>query len=124
MTRNRMLALVLVLAITRSAAAEQPLEFRLTFAKQALATPFTGRVFVVVSKAQLGNEPPRIDWMKPTPFFAMDVKNWQPETPLMFQAQHSFPEPFAKLPPGKYHVQAVIDRDLGGQRCFSSPGNL
>ena len=124
MIRNRMLALVLVLAITRSAAAEQPLEFRLTFAKQALATPFTGRVFVVASKAQLRDAPPGVNWFKPEPFFAMDVKDWQPETPLTFQAQHSFPEPLAKLPPGKYHVQAVMDRDLGGQRCFASPGNL
>jgi len=124
MRRNRMLALTLVLALPRVAAADQPLEFRLTFAKSALATPFTGRVFVVASKAQLNNVPPGINWFKPEPFFAMDVKDWHSETPLAFAATHAFPQPLANLPAGKYHVQAVLDRDLGGQRCFSSPGNL
>lgn len=121
---HRMLSLTILVAMAPPAVADAPVEIRLTFPKQALATPFTGRVFVIVSKPALGAGPARVNWLKPEPFFAQDVKNWLPDIPLLFQPIHAFPEPFAKLPAGKYHVQAVLDRDLGGQNCMTSPGNL
>src|SRR5262245_27538252 len=124
MFRRPAYSLSLCIICTTMVVADQPLEFRVTFAKSALATPFSGRVFVVASKSALGGRPARIDWFKPEPFFAMDVKDWQPETPLAFKPAEAFPQPLAKLPPGKYYVQAVLDRDLGGQSCLSSPGNL
>ncbi|MCI0682191.1 MAG: hypothetical protein L0Y71_08810 [Gemmataceae bacterium] len=115
------------LALVASAApveADAPIEIRLTFPKQALATPFTGRVLVVVSKPPIGAGPARVNWFNPQPFFAQDVKDWRPDTPWTFQPAHAFPQPLHKLPPGAYHVQAVLDRDLGGQNCMTSPGNL
>lgn len=117
-------AVLFLVPVATQADSVPSFEFRLTFAKEALPTPFTGRVFVVVSKGQLRDAPPNLNWLKAEPFFAMDVKDWQPEAPLSFEAKYAFPESLAKLPAGKYHVQAVLDRDLGGQRCFSSPGNL
>jgi Putative esterase len=124
MFRRPACALSLFIICATTVVADQPLEFRVTFAKSALATPFTGRVFLVASKSALGGGPARINWFNPEPFFAMDVKDWQPETPLSFKPAEQFPQPLAKLPPGKYYVQAVLDRDLGGQSCLSSPGNL
>ena len=121
---RRFLVFAVFLAVVPTAVADAPIEIRLTFPKQALATPFTGRVFVVASKPEIGAGPARINWFKPEPFFAQDVKNWMPDSSLTFQATHAFPAPLAKLPPGKYHVQAVLDRDLGGQSCMASPGNL
>jgi hypothetical protein len=104
--------------------AAKALEFQLTFTKQALDTPFTGRVFVVASKSPLKNAPPGIGWFNPPPFFAQEVKDWQPDTPLTFAPTAALPAPLAQLPAGKYHVQLVLDRDLGGRNCMSSPGNL
>ena len=118
-------AVIVAVGVGASVADEsQPLAFRLTFAKSALPTSFTGRVFVIASKPAIGSGPARVNWFKPEPFFAMDVKDWQPDAPLTFQPKDACPAPLAKLPPGKYHVQGVIDRDLGGQNCMSSPGNL
>ena len=92
----------------------KPLEFQLTFSKDALATPFTGRVFVVASKSSLGDAPARINWFKPEPFFAMDVTNWQPQTPLDFKTEQAFPAALSKLPAGKYNVQVIADNGAAG----------
>ncbi len=113
-----------VAATTAPAADPATFDLRVTFSKDALAAPFTGRVFVIASKQPLKDAPAGINWFKPEPFFAQDVKNWQPDTLLPFQPPLGYPEPFAKLKPGKYWLQAVLDRDLGGQSCFTSPGNL
>jgi S-formylglutathione hydrolase FrmB len=113
-----------LLLLVGAAAQPAPLAFELTFSRQALAEPFSGRVFVVVSKQPLGDAPHRQNWFKPEPFFAQDVKNWLAETPLHFEASHAFPHPLAKVPAGKYHVQAILDRDQGGQNALTAPGNL
>ena len=127
MLPRRWLGLVVVpILVVLAARADEPrpLQFQVTYSKQSLGTPFTGRVFVVASKAALGSGPARVSWFKTEPFYAMDVKAWQPDTPLTFQPVAQFPQPLAKMPPGKYYVQAVLDRDLGGQSCMSSQGNL
>jgi pimeloyl-ACP methyl ester carboxylesterase len=124
MYQRCLIASTLILTWVGRLAADQPLEFRLTFSKQALPTPFTGRVFVVVSQTPLKDAPPGINWFKPTPFFAQDVKDWQPDTPLAFQPTFGLPASLAIVPGRKYHVQMVLDRDLGGRSCMSSPGNL
>jgi hypothetical protein len=118
-------AIALALIVARASAADSaPLQVELTFADQALAQPFTGRVFVLVSKQAIADAPPRQSWFKPEPFFAQDVVAWPPQTPLPFQPAHAFPHLLAKLPPGKYHVQAILDRDQGGQNSLTAPGNL
>lgn len=124
MSQRVLTPLLIFSVIAPPAVADAPVEFRLTFPKQALATPFTGRVFVIISKPAIGAGPAGVNWFKPEPFFAQDVKNWLPDTPLAFQPTHAFPAPLSKLPAGNYHVQAVLDRDLGGQNCMASPGNL
>ena len=99
MPRRWFMPLLLLVAAAPPAAADTKFEFKLTFAKQALATPFTGRVFVIVSKPEIGAGPARINWLKPEPFFAQDVKNWMPDTGLAFHPTHAFPAPLARLPP-------------------------
>jgi hypothetical protein len=105
------------------AKAPRPVEFRLTFADNVTAFPFTGRVFVIASKQPLTDGPHRQNWLGPEPFFAQDVKNWRPGETLTFRAQAHFPQPASKLPAGKYYVQAVMDLDKGGQNPLTSPGN-
>lgn len=121
---RHVVVLLSILIGTAPGVAEQSLQFRITFPKSVLPSPFTGRVFVVASKPAIGNGPARVNWFKPEPFFAMDVKDWQPDTPLKFVPKDVCPAPLAKLPAGKYYVQAVLDRDLGGRDSLNSPGNL
>jgi hypothetical protein len=108
----------------QSPADAQPLRVELRFSKQALSEPFTGRVFLLVAKTASADVPRKPNWFKPEPFFAQDVVRWAPDTPLAFQPTHAFHQPLSKLPAGKYHVQAVLDRDLGGQNPVTAPGNV
>lgn len=104
-------------------AAPRPAEFQLTFARNVSTTPFTGRVLLVASRQAIANGPHRQNWFTPQPFFAQDVKNWSPDTPLTFQPQVHFPQGLDKLPAGKYYLQAIMDLDRGGQNPLAAPGN-
>ncbi len=103
----------------------KPLEFRLTFEKAALDQPFTGRVFVLLTKSEPKTLPRGLNWFNPEPAFAKDVKGWKPGEPLTVGADAlAFPTPLAELKPGKYYAQAVMDRDLGGISFAAGPGNV
>jgi hypothetical protein len=103
----------------------KPVEFRLTFDQAALDRPFTGRVFVLLTRAEPTRLPRSLNWFNPEPAFAKDVKNWQPGEPLTVGADAlAFPTPLADLKPGRYFAQAVMDRDLGGISFAASPGNV
>lgn len=115
--------LAIRLALVLVAADPAPLQFEVTFARSVLDQPFTGRVFVVVAKQPITGVH-RQSWFKPEPFFAQDVRDLAPGTPLRFQPTAWLPHPLGKLPAGKYHVQAILDRDLGGQNALTAPGNL
>ncbi len=49
-----------------------------------------------------------------------------PGQKVTFPAEKSigFPVPLSQLPAGRYYVQAVMDRNLGGRAIGTSPGNL
>jgi hypothetical protein len=115
----------LLLAAFAAAGAEpRPLEFRLTFDPGVSREPFTGRVYVLLSAKDPGdNLRGSPSWFKPEPMFALDVKGWKPGEPLTVGAGAlGYPEPLAKLPKGTYYVQAVMD--FGRGMSFSAaPGN-
>jgi hypothetical protein len=103
----------------------KPVEFRLTFEQAALDAPFTGRVFVLLTRVEPTRLPRGLNWFNPEPAFARDVKNWQPGEPLTVGSDAlAFPTPLADLKPGRYFAQAVMDRDLGGISFAASPGNV
>ena len=119
-------AIVIILVLTNAPAGfpqEGPVKFQLQFTKNVSESPFTGRVFVIASKQSIQNGPLKQSWFKPEPFFAQDVKNWQPGEPLTFQPQYHFPQSLEKLAAGKYYLQAVMDLDRGGQNALTAPGN-
>src|SRR5262249_15153913 len=58
------------------------------------------------------------------PFFAMDVTRWQPDTPVRFRPAFAFPKTWEELAKEKWHLQAVLDRNRGGQNCLTSAGDL
>ncbi len=99
-----------------------PAAFELTFTDKVSVQPFAGRVFLIAAR-QPAATTHRQSWYSPVPFFAQDVKDWKPGDKLTFEPQVHFPKPLAELPPGKYHFQAIMDLDLGGQNPLSAPGN-
>lgn len=108
-------ALLLAVAAPAVDAQSRPLEFRLTFDRSACREPFTGRVFVLLTKKDPGSSlPTSPNWFRPEPFFALDVKGWKPgETITLGQNSQGYPTPLAGLARGKYHVRAVMDFGLG-----------
>ncbi len=107
------------------AAPAKPVSFRLTFDKAALDEPFTGRVFVLISKTEPKTLPRGVSWFSPEPGLAQDVVDWKPGRPLTLGASSfAFPTPLKDLKPGKYYAVAVMDRDLGGISFAASPGNV
>jgi hypothetical protein len=118
------LAFLLVVAHHAPAADPKPLEFKLTFDKAALDGPFTGRVYVLI-RTQPGSLEGGLNWFRPEPGLAKDVTDWKPgEALVLDDTAIAYPTPLADLKPGKYHVRAVMDRDLGGVSFNSSAGNV
>ena len=118
------LVLVFVLTCHAPASEPKPLSFSLTFDKAACDVPFTGRVFVMF-RANSASPPVGVNWFRPEPGLAKDVKAWKPGEALTIDASDiSYPAPLADLKPGKYYVSAVMDRDLGGIDFSASPGNV
>ncbi|HZY88281.1 MAG TPA: alpha/beta hydrolase [Gemmataceae bacterium] len=116
---------VLLLGLTAPpAVAATPLEFRLTFSESVSAAPFTGRVYLMLTKADTKALPAGPNWFKPEPFFARDVKGWRPGETLVFGADAlGYPYPLAKLPKGTYTVHAVMDFDSGDRLFSTADGN-
>ncbi len=107
-----------------SAADARSLEFQLTFDKIVSAEPFTGRVYVLLSKTETKQLRSGPNWFKPEPFFARDVKDWRPGQVLALGADAlGFPQPLDKLPKGPYFVQAVMDFDRGERSFSTAAGN-
>ncbi|HVJ81034.1 MAG TPA: alpha/beta hydrolase-fold protein, partial [Planctomycetia bacterium] len=118
--RARWAGIALLLAAGASPAAE----FRVSFAPNVTPGPFTGRLYVMTSQG--GGREPRFgpNWFRPQPFFAVDVKDLKPGTPVVVGSNAiGFPAPIPELPTGRYSVQAVLDLNLGGRDFSNSPGN-
>jgi hypothetical protein len=105
-------------------AADRPLEFHVTFDKAVSDKPFTGRVYVLLSKSD-GREPRYgPSWFKPEPIFARDVKGWKPGEGLVIDGTaFAFPDPLAKLPRAAWSAQALMDFDRGERHFSTAPGN-
>ncbi len=102
----------------------KPLEFQVTFDKGVSAKPFTGRLYVMLSKQPIPELRSGVNWFRPDPFFALDTKEWKPGEALAVGSDApGFPQPLAKLEKGTYYVQAVMDFNRGGQSFSASEGN-
>jgi S-formylglutathione hydrolase FrmB len=114
----------LVLAGTSPAQKAGALEFQITFDAKVSNVPFSGRVFVEVSKQVIKDVPLKPRWFNTDPIFALDVKDWKPGTKLVLGDRAlGFPKPLAKLPKETYSVQAIMDFDRGSQNAVNALGN-
>jgi len=89
--------------------------------------PYSGRVYIYFQRGK--NVEPRngMDWFRPIPFIALDVKNWSPKDALRLSAATpqilSFPKPLGDLDLSGFRAQAIarfnpLERDVG-----TGPGN-
>lgn len=119
-----MRAAVVLLFLLVFAPPSGAVEFTLTFDKEALNQAFTGRVFVLLLRTEPQPLARGLNWFGPEPTFAVDVKNWKPGTQLTVDGKGIAITPLDQVKPGRYHAQAVMDRDLGGIGFTTSPGNI
>ena len=117
---------LLAVSVGRAAppAEGRPLEFHVVFDRAVSTEPFTGRVYVLLSKNEHKEPPSGPNWFHPEPFFAVDVKGWKPGEVLVVGAGAlGCPAPLPQLEPGAYHAQAVMDFDPGDRSCAAAEGN-
>ena len=130
------LGLVLLgLAAAQAASAREPFHFVVTLDEPtalrslpdgAAATPsVTGRLYVFLSQRHTGEPRFGPNWFNPEPFFGVDVRNVRPGGACRVDQQaDGFPATLAKLPAGKYRVQAILDHDFYCQNHARGVGNF
>src|SRR5262245_20824652 len=121
----RCLLLAVALLAPTAALAKGPLEFRLSFSPKLRKEAFTGRAYVVLTKADNKQLMRMVNWFRPEPFFAKDFTNVKPGEAMVIDGTAlGFPVSLAKLPKGTYTVQAVIDLAPNDMSFATAPGNL
>ncbi len=143
MRRGIVVALVVALALPAALAAQGP-RFTISFPATRSATPIDGRVLVYISADTTGE--PRFqasDNVATAQVTGVDVDAWRPGAPTTIDAS-AFGYPLASLrdlPPGRYRVQALVNRyqtfrradgftvklppdRWEGQQLTRKPGNL
>ncbi len=115
-----------LLSLTPSFAADN-WRFTVSFASAVRKEAFSGRVYVLLSQR---NPEPRLgpNWFTPEIFCSQDVKDWMPDTPLVFDSEKpdnvlSYPEHFSKLDLRNFKVQAVARFNVWEREIGRGPGN-
>ena len=117
----RLVAAFLFVVSPATAQEPAPLQFAVTY-DAAITDSFSGRVYVMLST---GRREPRFgpSWVNTDPFFAIDVENWQPGTPLVFtDAALGYPGPASTVQQDIYSIQAVMRRSLDSPSVGNGPG--
>jgi hypothetical protein len=100
------------------------LDFRITFTREVSEKPFSGRVYVLLSREARSTLPAGLSWYSPDPLFAKDVKDWKPGEPLVIGADAlGYPTQLDRLPDATYTAFAVMDFDRGDLSFLAAPGN-
>ena len=95
-----------------------------SYSTASSALPFTGKVLLYLSKDNKNPNDGMVG-IASFPCFAIDVKNVKPGDKVIFDDKAvSYPTALSDLERGKYYVQAVWDRNLGGRAISESPGNM
>ncbi|HEX6987457.1 MAG TPA: hypothetical protein VF170_18910, partial [Planctomycetaceae bacterium] len=109
-----------------AAAVAAPPSFVVTFDPAVRQEPFTGRVYVFLSRE---SEEPRRgpDWFDPEPFVAKEVTGWKPGEPLTLSGDDpallAFPKSLGELDLAGYKAQAVARFNPWEREVGTGPGN-
>jgi pimeloyl-ACP methyl ester carboxylesterase len=107
-----------------SFAAERPsLEFHLTYDRKIGVESFTGRVYIILDSPDAEDLPEEIDWFRPQPVLAVDVKNWKPGETVVIAKSALAQPPFSKIEAKQYSIHAVMDLDKGAASFTRADGN-
>ncbi len=103
-----------------------PLSFSMTFDGSLEPGPFSGWVYVMLSRDP--SQEPRLSkgWVNPPPIFSRKVSNWRAGEELVMEPENCrfFPVHMASIEPDRYGVQAVLRRNLDSPVAGSGEGNL
>ncbi|QNK61760.1 hypothetical protein H7F33_14510 [Pedobacter sp. PAMC26386] len=121
MTKKITLLLSLATCFALNSYAQQ---FKVAFSSAVSGKPFTGKVFLYLSK----NNPQPLAasiGIEPLNAFAANVKNIKPGESIIIDDQAiAYPVSPSDMERGTYYVQAVWDLNLGGRVITTSPGNI
>lgn len=122
--RTSRAAFICVLFAAASTFAAPPV-FEVSFDRDVRTTPYTGRVFVVLSADPYTPPLQAFDWFTHEPFAGRDVVDWQPEQVVELTAENTvaYPASLAELKPGEYRVRAVVDLNGWSYNPINAPGN-
>jgi hypothetical protein len=129
--RNLLAAIgVIWAALVATPALAGPVVFHVNLG-QASATPVSGRLIVFAQALSPGDKKPvtRVDWDQidthAVAIAAQEVARLEPGATVDLDADTTaFPTPFSQLKPGRYAVQAVLDRDHSYNYTGRSSGDL
>jgi hypothetical protein len=102
----------------------QAQQFKISYTPGAFKGPFTGKVFLYLSK---DNPEPRSGGVgfEFFPCMSIDVTNLKPGAAVIVDDKaSSYPVKLSEIERGEYYVQAVWDRNMGGRAIAESPGNM
>jgi S-formylglutathione hydrolase FrmB len=107
----------------------KPIAFDVTYTNAVAPGPITARVYVMLGPPLSPREPRTgPDWFTPSPFFAVEARDWVRGEPLRVDASAAgYPAKLDTLKAGKYKAQAVIrlnpdTHDLDGEgNAFGAP---
>lgn len=99
--------------------------FELAFARRVRETPFTGRVFLVLAPNDEVEPRRQVSCFQACPFFAHDVADWAPESPLRLHAGNvlGYPAPLHELPKGRVFAQAVLSQNDWARDVINAASN-
>lgn len=111
MRTTHLSALVLYAAIANVALADPTPSVSVTLPKDLQTTPYTGRVYVILSTESDNPRGDMENWFNPPQIFALEVKNAAPDQPIdLSHPAFSFPKSMSDLPGGTYTVQGLARR--------------
>lgn len=118
---NKLSLLIFGLLFTLNVSAQK---FEVTYSSDVQSDVFTGSVVLYLSKE---NKQPKNAFiaMELPPVYRVEVNALLPnETVIFDDSAVSYPVELSNIERGEYYVQAVFDRNLGGQYISMSPGNI
>lgn len=102
-----------------------PLSFRVSVESGLLTVPYTGKVYVLLSRRSRREPRHAQHWFGDQPVFTIEVEKWDGSRPLTVDATAmGSPVTIPELPDGTYQVQAVLRIDLDSPNPGRGSGDL
>ena len=99
-------------------------QFKVAYAPASITQPFSGKVFLYLSKNNIEPLTASVGY-EPLTCFSIEVKGIKAgESVVIDDKAMAYPVVLSAIERGDYYIQAVWDLDLGGRSIPGSPGNV